>query len=176
LPSPVGHALAGLTIHALAARNRDDLFDVRRAGLIVTAALAPDLDLLLRFVDGRNHHQAESHSLGFALIAAAAAALIALWRRWPRPGQLGLLAGAGWASHLLLDYLGKDTHPPIGIMALWPATSAYFKFPWPLFSDIGRTLAWETVRHNLAAVAWETLLLSPLLVLCWRHRLREVER
>ena len=144
--------------------------------MIVTAALAPDLDLLLRFVDGRNHHQAQSHSLGLAVIAAAVAAILALWRRWPQPGRLGLLAGEGWASHLLLDYLGKDTHPPIGIMAFWPATAAYFKFPWPVFSDIGRTLAWETIRHNVAAVAWETLLLSPLLVLCWRHRLREVER
>jgi hypothetical protein len=61
-------------------------------------------------------------------------------------------------------------------MALWPATSAYFKFPWPLFSDIGRTLAWETIRHDAAAVAWETLLLLPLLLVCWRRRLREVER
>jgi len=176
MPSPVGHALAGLTIHALAARERGDLFDLRRAGIVVAAALAPDLDLLARFIDGRNHHQAESHSIGFTVMAAAAVCLLAVWRRWPRPPVLALLAGAGWTSHLLLDYLGKDTNPPIGIMALWPATSVYFKFPWPLFSDIGRTLAWETIRHDAAAVAWETLLLLPLLLVCWRRRLREVER
>jgi hypothetical protein len=173
MPSPVGHALAGLTVHALAARGRGELFDVRRAALTVGAALAPDLDLLLKFVDGRNHHQAESHSLGCAVLAALAAWMAATWRRWPRPLALAALAGLAWASHVALDYLGSDTHPPIGLMALWPVSSGYFKFSWPVFMDIGRTLEWETIRHNAVAVAWETVLLLPPLLLSWRHRLRE---
>jgi membrane-bound metal-dependent hydrolase YbcI (DUF457 family) len=173
VPSPLGHCLAGLTVHALLVRERGQLFDVRRLAVSLGAAVAPDLDLLLRFVDGRNHHQAESHSLGLALMAAAAVLLLARWRRWPEAPRLALLAGAVWTSHVLLDYLGRDTHPPIGLMALWPASSGYFKFPWPLFLDIGRTLAWETVRHNAVAVAWEAVLLVPPLLWCWRRRLRE---
>lgn len=176
MPSPVGHALAGLTLHALGSRRPGDLFDVRRAAFTVGAALVPDLDLLLKFVDGRNHHQAEGHSLGCALLAALAVWALARWRHWPRPSALALLAGLGWGSHVLLDYLGSDTHPPIGLMALWPVSSAYFKIPWPLFMDIGRTLEWETIRHNAVAVAWETILLLPPLLLSWRHRLREAER
>ena len=35
---------------------------------MVGAALAPDLDLLFQFVDGRNHHSAETHGIGFALL------------------------------------------------------------------------------------------------------------
>jgi hypothetical protein len=149
---------------------------VRRVAVAVGAGVAPDLDLLARFIDGRNHHQAESHSLGFALLAAAAIFLIARVRGWPAAGRLALLAGAAWTSHVLLDYLGRDTHPPIGLMALWPASSGYFKFPWPLFLDVGRTLTWEAVRHNALAVAWEAVLLVPPLLLCWRHRTREEAR
>ena len=176
MPSPLGHTLAALTVHALTARDRGELFDVRRISVALGAGLAPDLDLLLKFVDGRNHHQAQTHSLGFALLAAAAAFALARWRGWPAAGRLALLAGAAWTSHVLLDYLGRDTHPPIGLMALWPVSSGYFKFPWPIFSDIGRTLDFETMRHNAVAVAWEAVLLVPPLLLCWRHRIREDAR
>jgi membrane-bound metal-dependent hydrolase YbcI (DUF457 family) len=138
--------------------------------------VAPDLDLLFRFVDGRNHHQAETHSLGCAVLAAAAVLLLARWRGWAGATRLALLAGAAWTSHVALDYLGRDTHPPIGLLALWPVSAGYFKFPWPLFLDIGRTLTWEGIRHNAVAVAWESVLLVPPLLLCWRHRLREGER
>ena len=173
MPSPLGHALAGLTVQALAARGREDLLDVRRVAIAVGAAVAPDVDLLFKLVDGRNHHQAQTHSLGCAVAAAVAVWVFARWRGWPAAARLALLAGAAWTSHVALDYLGRDTHPPIGLMALWPVSSGYFKFPWPLFFDIGRTLAWETIRHNAVAVAWETVLLLPPLLLSWRHRLRE---
>ena len=140
--------------------------------MFVGAAVAPDLDLLLRFVDGRNHHQAESHSVGCAAIASLLAWGLAWVWRLPHPGRWALAAGLGWSSHIALDYLGRDTHPPIGLMALWPLSSAHFKFPWPLFMDIGRTLDTKTLGHNTLAVAWEVLALAPLLVLSWRLRSR----
>ena len=173
MPSPVGHTLAALTVYALAAPRDYPWPDRRSLAVVVGSALAPDLDLLLRLVDGRNHHQAESHSVGAAMLAGLLVWLGARVLRWPRAGWLGLLATLGWTSHLLLDYLGRDTHPPIGLMALWPFSSGYFKLPWPLFLDIGRTLHWETLRNNALAVAWETLLLLPLTVwVVWR-RLQE---
>jgi membrane-bound metal-dependent hydrolase YbcI (DUF457 family) len=138
--------------------------------VIVGAAVAPDLDLLLRFVDGRNHHQGASHSLGAALLAGLAALALARLRRWPHPALLGLLAFGGWASHLVLDYLGRDTNPPIGIPALWPFAPGYYKSPWPLFMDIGRTLTWEGVFHNAVAVAWELAIFVPVMLLLWRLR------
>lgn len=149
---------------------------MRRAAIAVTAAVVPDLDLLLRFVDGRNHHQAESHSVGCAVLAGLVVWALAHWRRWPAPRALALLGALAWASHVGLDYLGRDTHPPIGLMALWPLSDGYFKFPWPVFLDIGRTLEWETIRNNVMAVAWEAALLLPPMLLCWRHRVREAER
>ena len=142
------------------------------AAVAVAAAVAPDLDLLLRWVDGRNHHQGASHSIGAAVIAGASVALVARATRWPRAIGLGLCAGAGWGSHLLLDYFGRDTHPPIGIPLLWPFSDTYFKSPLTLFLDIGRTLDWHTVRHDALAVTWETVFILPILLATWWWRSR----
>jgi membrane-bound metal-dependent hydrolase YbcI (DUF457 family) len=138
--------------------------------VILAAAVAPDLDLLLRFVDGRNHHQAASHSLGAALIVGVLVCLAAVGRGWRTASSLGLGAALGWTTHVALDYLGRDTNPPIGVMALWPLSPAYLKFPWPVFLDVGRTLTWVTVGHNAVAVAWEVTLLAPLAFVAWRWR------
>lgn len=172
MPSPVGHALAGLIVHVVTARDGAERESLGRAALMVGAATAPDLDLLFRFVDGRNHHQAETHSVGAAALAALAAWGVALLRHRARPAALGLAVGAAWLSHLVLDYAGADTHPPIGILAFWPFESGYYKLPWPIFLDIGRTLEWATLRHDALAVAWEILLLGPLLLATWRLRAR----
>jgi membrane-bound metal-dependent hydrolase YbcI (DUF457 family) len=170
MPSPLGHALAGLTVHFASAPDGAERKSLRRAVLLTAAATAADLDLLFRFVDGRNHHQAETHSIGAAALFALAAWLAARAWRWPRPAALSLWAGCAWLTHLILDYAGLDTHPPIGIMALWPFETGFYKLPWPIFLDIGRTLEWATVRHDALAVAWEIVLLGPLLLASWRLR------
>jgi inner membrane protein len=172
MPSPLGHTLAGLAVHALAARRREDLWSLPRLGLTVGAAVAPDLDLLLRLVDGRNHHQMQTHSIGFAMIAAVAGALVARLAGWPRPAGMGAATGLAWLSHVVLDYLGEDTHPPIGLLALWPFSPGYFHFPHPIFLDIGRTLEWRTVVHDALAALVELALLAPMCFLAWRWRMR----
>jgi inner membrane protein len=170
MPSPVGHAIAGLTVHVLTAGRRDELLDWRRAAVVTSAALAPDLDLAFRFVDGRNHHGQETHSLGVAAIAAGSAFALALLLRYQRALVLAVAVGLAWSSHVLLDYLNVDTSPPIGILALWPFSGAYFKIPWPIFLDVGRTLDLGTMRHNALAAAWECVVLLPVLVWAWRFR------
>ena len=176
MPSPVGHVIAGLTVHVASARDRAELLDPRRIGTLVVAANAPDLDLLLKFLDGRNHHQQETHSIGFAVLAAVAAAALFRLLRWPRPLGWGLAVGAAWLTHIGLDYMNNDSNPPIGLMALWPWSDQYYKLPWPIFLDVGRTLSWRTVRNNLLAAAWESVLLLPILALAWRIRRRRLSR
>jgi hypothetical protein len=173
MPSPIGHAIAGLVVHTLAARGEAERFNLTRASLMVGAALAPDLDLLFRFVDGRNHHQAETHGIGCALGAGLLVFLVARIRGSVNPGRLGLAVGLAWFSHTVLDYFGRDTHPPIGLMALWPFSDAYFKFPWPFFLDIGRRLDLATAIGNAKAAVWEMLILLPVLAAAWRLRSRE---
>jgi hypothetical protein len=148
--------------------------DLRRAALVVGAAVAPDLDLLFRFVDGRNHHNNETHSLGAALLAGFLAAVLLPRLRYLRPFALAAVTAVAWGSHVLLDYLNRDTNPPIGIMAFWPWSRAYFKIPWPIFLDIGRTLEWATVWNNLVAAAWEACVLLPLLWAAFRYRARRL--
>src|SRR5437870_3712568 len=133
MPSPLGHSIAGLTVHVATARDESELLDVRRIGAIVFASLAPDLDLLLTLVDGRNHHQHATHGVGFALLAALLSVALFRLLRWPRPLALGAAVGLAWLSHILLDYLNRDTNPPIGLQALWPLSDGYYKFPWPIF-------------------------------------------
>ena len=156
----------------VATAPRDQIASRRRALVTVGMAVAPDLDFAWRLLDGVNHHQAEVHSLGVGLAVAAAVTAVAAACGARRPWALGLAALLGWISHLLLDFLNVDTHPPIGLPALWPLSASYFKAPWPLFLDIGRTLNWRTVRHDTVAVAWELGILCPVLIAAWRVRAR----
>jgi hypothetical protein len=168
MPSPIGHALAGLSVHALTARDEAERREPLRLALIVGAALAPDLDLLLNLMDGRNHHQGPSHSIGAAVLAALAVTTFGVLAGRREAWRLGAWAGVGWLSHLALDFLSIDTSPPIGLPLLWPVATGYYKSPWPLFLDIGRTLNLATVVHNAMAVAWEIVVLGPLAWWSWR--------
>lgn len=170
MPSPLGHFLAGVATHVATAPSSDLAWRTRTA-VTVACALAPDLDFAAGLW-GVRWHQKHTHSIGAAVIAAVVVAAVSALRGSPRWRGLGLGALLGWLSHVLIDFLNVDTHPPVGIMALWPLSDGFYKSPWPIFMDIGRTLEWITVRHNALALAWEAVLLSPLLVLCWRRRTR----
>ena len=112
MPSPFAHFLAGLSVH-VATAPAADLGWRRRTVITVAAAIAPDLDLVLKQF-GLAVHQGASHGIGAALLAGAAVAAVAALLRWPRPLALGLAAFLGWSSHIVLDLLNLDTHPPIG--------------------------------------------------------------
>jgi inner membrane protein len=168
MPTPLGHAVAGVVVHAIVhRRDPQGLASRGRLALAVGAATAPDLDLLAKLVDGVNHHQTVTHSLGAAALAALAVLAVALARRVPRAGALARAAGIAWSSHVLLDWLAVDTSPPIGIMALWPASHGFYHCPVSLFLAIARNLTPATVLHDLLALAWEMLVLGPLAWAAW---------
>jgi hypothetical protein len=171
MPSPLGHTIAGLITHVATAPH-ERLRDVRRAALLVVCANAADLDFAWRLLDGRNHHQAQTHSVGAAAIAGlvVAAAAVARMRDRADAVRLGIASCAAWLTHVLLDWLGNDTNPPIGLMALWPFDHSYWKSSLIVFYDVGRTPDWEMVRNNALAGAWEIAVLAPLLFVAWRLR------
>ena len=168
MPSPVGHFLFGMAAHVATAPASDIGWRTRTA-VTVACALAPDLDFAAGLW-GARWHQQHTHSIGAAALAGILVAGIARQSGSTRWSGLGAAAFIGWLSHIVLDFLNVDTHPPIGILALWPLDGGYYKFPWPIFMDIGRTLDLRTVRHDALAVAWEALSLGLLLVVCWRRR------
>ena len=164
MPTPIGHALAGLAVAGVSRSARQPAN--AHLGVLVFCATAPDLDLLLRFVDGANHHRGPSHSLGAALLLVLAGYLLRSIRLpVPHPWAMG----AAWVSHVLLDYLGLDTTPPIGEMALWPLSRDFFASPVPVFYDVPRAFTAAAIRHNALAVMIELLILGPVVALIWRR-------
>lgn len=172
MPSPIGHALGGALVGLLVARTSPDSTSpsaVRRllSDRIVVAAMAaacvPDVD----FLWGR--HNMETHSLG----AALGAGLVA-WR-WDGRWRGGLAVALAWCTHVAFDWLGSDTTPPLGVMALWPVSTAFYFADAHVFEAISRRY-WRAGfwSHNLNAVALELAMLGPPLAmgLWWRMRRR----
>src|SRR5262245_25110645 len=186
MPSPIGHALAGI-----AAAWAADLVPgdrtwrsaaasapwYARAGNGVTLACAglavlPDFDLaMLPFKP--ETHRTVTHSIGAALIVALAAAVAARSYRLP-PLPLALMRAAAYATHLLLDWLGADRFPPYGLQVLWPFSDGWFISGWDVFRQTARRqlLSPAIIRLNALAIAQETAILVPLLAALWLVRVK----
>ena len=167
MPSPVGHALAGVAAAWLTGgrlppgwqgrsfsipREPPTSIDLtcRPAKMVLfgAAAIAPDLDLLF------GTHSTYTHSIGAVLIVFA---LTTGRRSDARQWRIALGVAAAWGSHLLLDWLGSDTSPPIGIMALWPFDSGYYQSSLSIFDAISRRywLPEQFIFGNLRAAIKE---------------------
>jgi inner membrane protein len=190
VPSPLGHAVAGLAAGWLIAgapalhsrrhsatrtaptappaapiTNQPWIATWRAAFVFAGLAVAPDLDLLV------HAHSMYTHSIGAALIVMLAVAALtpAQARRW----AAAFASGAAYATHTLLDWMGNDTTPPIGIMALWPFTSDYYESNLHFFMAITRRYwlpgFWT---HNLIAMLREVGTLVPLALVIYFLRRR----
>jgi membrane-bound metal-dependent hydrolase YbcI (DUF457 family) len=117
----------------------------------MTLGAAPDLDLFL------GNHRGWSHSIGAALMAGLVSWLVTRRPRW------GAAAGLAWASHVLLDWMGEDTWPPIGIQALWPFSRGWYQAPFVIFPSVSRQY-WrdDFWTLNLKAAAVELAVLLPV--------------
>jgi len=180
MPSPIGHALAGLAVAWTSGLVTPP--DSRRGNLggadgwpgrrlvLTTMALAaaPDLDLLLP-----GAHRTATHSLAAAvavtIIAAAVTGQVTRWRT-------AVLCGISYASHLLLDWLAADNYPPRGIELLWPFSDRWFISNLDLFRQTARQqfLTAPIIRQNLIAVAQELVILLPIVALVyWARSLQQ---
>lgn len=101
------------------------------------------------------------------MIVGATAEVLRRWGRIPLPS--GSYCFAAWMSHVLLDWLGADSSPPRGLMALWPFSSEFFIAPVSIFWDVPRSFSRAAVSHNLLAIGIEILVLCPPLILLWRR-------
>lgn len=151
MPSPIGHALGAMAAGWLIAPRLGG--GPAMSGLAFAAVgLAPDLDLLV------GSHSTYTHSVG-----AVAMVFVAAWAVSRRP-RVAAAVAAAWASHLLLDWLGSDTSPPIGIMALWPLNREHYQSSLYVFDAISRRywLVEQFVWGNLTAALKEVLVLGPI--------------
>ena len=164
MPSPAAHALAGLAAAFLvdSVRRRPVLTP---ALLIASAAAAmsPDLDLLA------GSHRTYTHSVGAIAIVGIASWGIIAARRMSGALRSAIIVMAAYGTHLLLDWMGKDTSRPPGFTALWPFSPRYYVSGLDLFAEISRRywLPREFILWNLQALAWELMLLLPLALVAW---------
>jgi hypothetical protein len=158
MPSPDGHALGGVTAAWLCG-GRPARGWVTRAILFAAVAILPDIDLLWRGA----HHQA-THSL--AAVAIVGTVTFLLFDRGKTQVTIPIMAA--YASHIVLDLLGADSTPPIGLMLLWPFSREYFIAPWTPFPAISRRYWLQGFfRHNLRAIGFEIAVLGPLVAGLW---------
>ena len=186
MASPIGHGLVGVAIGRFGERPSGPEGPLLLA-VCAAFAIAPDLDFLPGIAVGQPalYHQGASHSLLAALAASGIAARL-LWRGnagWHRAWALLL---AAYGSHLLLDGLGPDGRPPIGMPLFWPVSDATFLSPWTLLPGIdhaaqtstgvgewlGNVLSWR----NVWALTIELALATPLLLLAELRRRRSGAR
>ena len=87
--------------------------------------------------------------------------------------RFAVACACAYGSHVLFDWMGNDTTPPIGIMALWPFSDGFYQSNLFVFEAISRRYwlpgFWT---HNLLAVVREVLIVGPAVaaVWWWRHR------
>jgi membrane-bound metal-dependent hydrolase YbcI (DUF457 family) len=165
MPTPVGHALGGLAAAFLA--NAATRHPVLTPGILlvcVAAAVAPDLDIIA------GHHRTYTHSVGFAALVGVVSWL-ALRRRVVHAAAAAVTVVAAYGSHLLLDWLGKDTARPAGLTIFWPFSSTYIMSGLDVFGEVSRRywLPNEFIFGNLRAVSWEVFLLLPFLIVAWSY-------
>lgn len=187
MPTPIGHALAGIAVAWAAPRLASP---TRRSRLTwgltaVYAALAalPDADLLYQPI-----HRTVTHSIPMAVFVTIIAGAVTGWVIRLRAGGLGkrgwdsgttraavgvgLICGLAWGSHVLLDWLGADINAPRGIQALWPFSDRWYISGWDLFSRVERRelFSLTTAVINARAVAQEIAIIGPLVALLWYRR------
>jgi membrane-bound metal-dependent hydrolase YbcI (DUF457 family) len=181
MPSPIGHALAGL-----AAAWAADLVPGDRAwrtapesapwfrragdGLTLTCVglgAAADLDHL--FVA----HRTVTHSVGaVALVGVLAAAFAA---NAHRPiARITTMCAAAYTTHLLLDWLGVDMYPPRGLQMLWPFSREWFISGLDVFRQTARQelLQPPIIEKNFLAIVQEVAILGPAVAALWLIRVK----
>jgi len=167
MPTPIGHALAGVAaawIADLAPGDRawrtatPSASWYERAGNGVTLACAflatlPDIDLVWLPWFPRQHRTV-THSIGAVIVVGLTALIVRTVSdtsdttshhshriqrvRRVRPLRVALMCAAAYATHLLLDWLGVDNYPPYGLQALWPFSDAWFISNLNLFAQTAR--------------------------------------
>ena len=164
MPSPIGHGLAGVSVAWLATPRAGRSLAIACALL----AASPDIDVLF------GSHRGPTHSLAAVVLVSAAAAMFATARKLPA-ARVAAACGLAYASHLVLDWLGKDSATPYGIMALWPFSSQYFSSGADLFLEISRRY-WnrdEFILGNLRSLILELALLLPTAALAYCLKVRK---
>ncbi len=170
MPSPIGHALAGVAVAWAGAPSLDRTLTLTAASL----AMLPDVDLLGRLFGGpfAGAHRTVTHSIGAVIVVTIIAAVVTAKVTRRNRARIVAVCAAAYASHLVLDWLGVDTTFPYGLQALWPFSDRFYISGWDIFGPTARIglFTAPTMLVNLKAVVQETAILGPIVLLLWLVR------
>ena len=185
MPSPIGHALAGIAVAwtaDLIPGNRawrtapDAAPWYQRAGdgltlLCAGLGAAPDLDLAFAA------HRTVTHSLGAVCLVGVCAAALAANARRPI-SRVALMCAAAYGSHLLLDWLGADFYPPRGIQLMWPINREWYISGMDVFRQTARLRVFThgPMMTNARAILQEIAILGPAVTAVWLVRVKTLAR
>jgi hypothetical protein len=173
MPSPVGHVLGGLASGWLIRGNRiGEPYGRHEAVLFASLGALADIDLLFGL------HRGPTHSITAAVLAGAFVSLPWLHATGRARITLAFACMLAYGSHALLDWLGSDTSPPFGVMALWPFSGEHYESSLHVFMAISRRI-WQPARfwmQNLAALWRELWILIPVAVVVGVLRRQHVTR
>lgn len=161
MPSPIGHAIAGVAIGQAITPGRP-----RTIVACAALAAAADADLLLP-----STHRTLTHGIGAVAVVTILAIVVT---RKVTDARLRVVVAlvTAYASHLLLDWLGADPVPPRGLQLLSPFSDRWFISDWDVFRgttrrELATAHAWWV---NATAIAQEIVILGPVAWLAFRFR------
>ena len=175
MPSPIGHAMAGLIV-ALAGEKARGRGLENQAALRVPwtlflvcmfLAALPDIDHVYMPI-----HRGPTHSIGATVIVLLVAAGVTRWTTGRIRWRIAVVCALAYFSHIVMDWLGEDPTIRPGVKALWPISDRLFMSGWDIFRRTERfePLAPVQIAHNLRTLLQEVILLGPLLIwLLWRR-------
>ena len=179
MPTPIGHALAGLAV-AWSAEPPNKAQPLARALArpltlaCLTLAVLPDLDLLYPPV-----HRTATHSIGAVVLIAIIAAGVTGWVTGRINWRIAVTCAAACASHILTDWLGTDrNYAPYGIQMFWPFDHQWYISGWDVFLPVERRNPFSaaTIRTNASAAIREIVILGALVLAIWFVRQRSLQR
>jgi len=188
MPSPIGHAIAGVAVAwaaDLIPGNRTGRTAppsaswYQRAGNGLTIACgvlaaAPDLDLLFPGYP----HRSITHSVTAVAAVAIVAAAVAAMKGRPAV-RVASMCAVAVATHLLLDWMAVDREfAPFGVQLLWPFSDRWFISRWDLFPGTERhdIFSAAAILKNAQSAATELILIAPFAVVFWLVRVKALAR
>jgi membrane-bound metal-dependent hydrolase YbcI (DUF457 family) len=166
MPSPIGHALAGLAVASAADRILPSRYrDPAVSGVLIIScvalAVAPDLDLIYP-----SSHRTMTHSVFATGLVTIVAAAVTGWVTGRVDWRLAITCGFAHASHILVDWMGQDLATPAGLQILWPFSDRWFISGWEIFRATQRhdPFSVATMIHNLKTGALELAIFVPLVL------------
>jgi membrane-bound metal-dependent hydrolase YbcI (DUF457 family) len=177
MPTPVGHGLAGAIISTFSRKKPGFRAGWRWVLVCVVLAALADIDfapaLFGRLGLANSYHRQVTHTLLFCVVVFAAAVLLLKAFRIAGVWQNSFVLFCCSLSHILLDLLGTDTRPPIGLPFLWPLVGRSFKIPIELFPALKKNTYAEIFSlRTVWILGYEIVVFGSILLLLAVYRKR----